>query len=142
MYTIMRLYSHFSKLITIIIATTKHRIVQFIEAEGISKQQFYANTGLKRGLLDADKLEGAISDTHLAKIIATYPELDPLWLLTGKGDMKKKVFEIDLVAEPKADYGKCGHCADKQRIIELQQEVIDNLKRRIDELESGGKKTG
>lgn len=78
------------------IATTKERILQFIEYKGISKQTFFKETGLKRGFLDADKLQTSIPDTFIATIIATYPEIDPLWLLLGKGSMlkeKKVVFQ-------------------------------------------------
>ena len=69
------------------IATTKKRILQFIDYQGISKQYFFGETGLKRGLLDADKLDSSISDIYLAKILATYPRLSPEWLLTGGGEM-------------------------------------------------------
>ncbi len=69
------------------IATTKERILQFIDYQGISKQYFFRETGLKRGLLDADKLDSSISDIYLAKILATYPRLNPEWLLTGNGEM-------------------------------------------------------
>jgi len=73
--------------ITMKIATTKQRILQFIDYQGISKQYFFERTGLKRGLLDADKLDSSISDIYLAKILARYPELNPEWLLVGSGDM-------------------------------------------------------
>jgi len=69
------------------IATTKQRILQFIDYQGISKQYFFERTGLKRGLLDADKLDSSISDIYLTKILARYPELNPEWLLTGNGEM-------------------------------------------------------
>lgn len=69
------------------IATTKQRILQFIDYQGISKQFFFNETGLKRGLLDADKLDSSISDIYLTKILATYPQLSPEWLLTGQGEM-------------------------------------------------------
>jgi len=67
--------------------TTKERILQFIDYEGISKQSFYKNAGLKRGILDADKLDSSISDIYLTRIIANYPKLNIEWLLTGKGSM-------------------------------------------------------
>jgi repressor LexA len=70
-----------------IIATTKQRILQFIDYQGVSKQYFFERTGLKRGLLDADKLDSSISDIYLAKILARYPEINPEWLLTGNGQM-------------------------------------------------------
>lgn len=69
------------------IATTKERILQFVEYKGISKQLFFKETGLKRGFLDADKLKSSIPDTFIANIVATYPELNLEWLITGEGDM-------------------------------------------------------
>lgn len=72
------------------IATTKQRILEFIEFKSISKQTFFKETGLKRGFLDADKLHTTIPDTFIANIIATFPELDLGWLVTGKGQMLKE----------------------------------------------------
>jgi repressor LexA len=68
-------------------STTKQRILQFIEYQGIPKQRFFERTGLKRGILDADKLGSSISDIYLARILATYPSINPEWLLTGRGEM-------------------------------------------------------
>lgn len=72
------------------IATSKERIIQFIEYKGISKQHFFRETGLKRGFLDADKLQTSIPDVFIAIIIAKYPELNIEWLITGMGEMLKK----------------------------------------------------
>lgn len=71
------------------IATTKKRILQFIEYKGLSKLSFYETTGMKRGFLDGDKLETSIPDTFIAIIIATFPELNIDWLITGQGEMLK-----------------------------------------------------
>jgi len=69
------------------IATTKERIVQFIEHKAISKNKFYAATSIKRGVFDKNNLKQSISDVFLANIIATFPELSLYWLLTGEGEM-------------------------------------------------------
>lgn len=71
------------------IATTKERILEYIDYKGISKQVFFKETGLKRGFLDADKLHTSIPDTFIATIVAKYPEIDLSWLLTGRGSMLK-----------------------------------------------------
>ena len=55
-----------------IIAPTKERILQYLDLKKISKQTFFAETGIKRGFLDADKIKGAVSDISLTKIIAAY----------------------------------------------------------------------
>ena len=69
------------------IATTKERILQFVDYKGISKSRFYEETGMKRGFLDGDKLQTSIPDTFIATIIAKYPEINLKWLLTGEGSM-------------------------------------------------------
>ena len=71
------------------LVTTKERLLYYIEQMGISKSQFYSDLGIKRGLLDSDKLKATISDTVIAKILVTYTNLSINWLLTGEGDMIK-----------------------------------------------------
>lgn len=71
------------------IAKTKERILKYIEKKKLTKTIFFNQTGIKRGFLDADKLNQAVSDEHFAKIIATYPDINLEWLLTGKGEMLK-----------------------------------------------------
>lgn len=70
--------------------TTKDRILQFIDFKGISKTTFLNETNIKRGFLDKDKLSASVSDLLIEKIISTYPEIDLLWLITGKGNMLKQ----------------------------------------------------
>ena len=72
-----------------ILAGTKSRILQFIDTKGIDKRTFFSDTGIKRGLLDSDKLNSTVSDVFLAKILAAYPELNVEWLITGQGEMLK-----------------------------------------------------
>ena len=67
--------------------TTKERIIQFIGYKNISKSIFLNTTNIKRGFLDKDKLGASVSDTLLAKIIASYPEVSLEWLITGNGNM-------------------------------------------------------
>ncbi|MCT4613619.1 MAG: S24 family peptidase [Marinifilaceae bacterium] len=69
------------------IATTKERLLQYIDYLGISKNKFFQETGLRRGFLDGDKLKSSIPDTFIATIVAQYPELNIEWLITGKGQM-------------------------------------------------------
>lgn len=71
-------------------ATTKQRILQFIDYKEINVPTFLKETGIKRGFLDSDKLGSSVSDVFIATIIATYPEINTDWLITGKGDMLKE----------------------------------------------------
>lgn len=70
-------------------ATTKERILYFIDNQNIKISDFLRKTDIKRGFLDADKLNSTVSDVFLAKIIAIFPELSLEWLVTGKGEMLK-----------------------------------------------------
>lgn len=62
------------------------RLRQFIEIKGISKYKFYQSTKLSNGSLD--KGDNLGSD-KCEKILYAFPELNPDWLLTGRGSMLK-----------------------------------------------------
>ena len=70
---------------------TKERILEILDLKGIKKSIFFQKTGIKRGFLDADKLNQSVSDENFAKIIAIFPDVSVEWLITGKGDRLKKV---------------------------------------------------
>ena len=68
---------------------TKERIVQLATDKGLLKAAFLKKVGLHRGLLDADKMQGNVTDTYLAKIVANYPDVNLEWLVSGDGPMYK-----------------------------------------------------
>lgn len=89
-----------------ILAKTKDRLLHYLQYKGLDRGSFYKQTGITRGLLDSDKLKASVKDTDLAKILATYKDLNIEWLLTGKGDKikqeeKQKVREINTIYNPK-----------------------------------------
>lgn len=63
------------------------RIRQIIDYKKISTRQFCIEVGVANGFLDKVKDVGS---EKLLKILNTYPELSPEWLLTGKGSMLKE----------------------------------------------------
>ncbi len=152
------------------------RILQIIEYKGISKNKFYTETSLSNGFLDKVKDVG-VSKVEI--ILSTYPDINPTWLLTGKGEMLKSSINTAVnienanvnssignmsggsftggnmhVNESQTEYGKKTHALEKelldtkknlkdteqaladtkiqlqkamQRIIDLQDKLIDNL---------------
>lgn len=66
------------------ISPIKQRVLSFATTLGISKREFYVNIGVSRGTLES---KTGITEDILAKFIATYPDVSPLWLLTGEGSM-------------------------------------------------------
>lgn len=63
------------------------RIMQLIDLKGINKRRFYLETGLSNGFLDKVKDIGA---SKIEQILNTYPDVNPIWLLTGTGQMTNK----------------------------------------------------
>lgn len=82
-------------------ATTKTRLIQYLDIKGITKKTFFEKTLIKRGFLDSDKLNGTVSDIFIANIIAIYSDINIEWLLTGNGNMLKN---DNIVNEPTAVY--------------------------------------
>ena len=66
------------------ISPIKQRILQFVDTLGISKRDFYAATGISRGTLESST---GITEDIIAKVFATYPDLSPMWVVLGKGEM-------------------------------------------------------
>lgn len=62
----------------------KDRIKKYLECKGISKNKFYARTGLSIGFLDS----GSSLGVDKARIIInTYPDINLNWLILGEGEM-------------------------------------------------------
>ena len=62
------------------------RIREVIKYKGISARSFYQRIGVANGFLDKAKDVGS---EKLARIASEFPEIDPVWLLTGNGSMLK-----------------------------------------------------
>lgn len=101
-----------------ILATTKERLLQYLEAKEISTSSFLKETGIKRGFLDTDKLKASVSDIFLTMIIAKYTDLNLEWIVTGRGEMLKgNEAETEKEASNEADIQ-----ADFSNIIRLKCE--------------------
>ncbi len=64
--------------------TSVQRLKQYLEAKGVSPSAFYSATGLSNGYLNNVKVLGA---DKLEIILRYYPDLNALWIITGKGSM-------------------------------------------------------
>lgn len=63
---------------------SSERITQYLEYKGISKNKFYKETGLSNGFLDKVK---DIGTSKLETILYKYPDINPMWIISGKGKM-------------------------------------------------------
>lgn len=60
--------------------------MQFAGTLGISKRDFYTKIGVSRGTLES---KTGITEDVMAKFIATFPDINYEWLLSGRGPMLK-----------------------------------------------------
>lgn len=67
------------------------RIKQFIDYKGIAISVFEKSIGMSNASFGKSlKTGGTIGGDKLENILTVYPELNPVWLMTGKGGMLKE----------------------------------------------------
>lgn len=71
-------------------ATIVTRIKDYIDKKGISVSAFEKSLGMSNASYGKSlKNGGAIGSDKLEKILITYPDINPVWLMTGEGSMFK-----------------------------------------------------
>lgn len=68
-----------------IFSPIKQRILQYVDTLSISKRDFYAKTGISRGTLES---KTGITEETISKFLATYGNVSPEWLISGKGPVE------------------------------------------------------
>lgn len=104
------------------------RILQLLEYKNISKYKFCKDLNLSNGFLDKRR---DITTDNYAKILEYFPDVNPTWLLTGEGDMLRPPAgqqqgqpppKVAQKEEPKPP--GCPLCAEKERVIAKQEQII------------------
>lgn len=62
----------------------KQNIIQYLDFKGISKYEFYQKTGVSNGVLSQSS---GMSEENTMRFLSYYDDVNPEWLLTGKGEM-------------------------------------------------------
>ena len=99
----------------------KHNLLKYLEIKSEKKPDFYRKTGLSNGFLDKNE---HISSKNLEIIISVYTDLNLYWLVTGEGSMYRDTAVMSGTAPP-----------DRDEIIQLLRDKIDNQQKIIDLLE-------
>ena len=67
---------------------TVHRIMQLISALDMSARQFDISIGTANGyILRMRKNNASVGSDVIERIVKEYPQVNLIWLITGKGDM-------------------------------------------------------
>lgn len=112
------------------ISPIKQRILQFIDYANISKREFYRITEISRGTLES---KTSITEDIMARFIAIYPQVNPIWLLIGEGPMLRRAESTEPVHGQASDHsaerppGPCQQCALREQIIASKTTTIEAL---------------
>lgn len=96
--TIFSIMQVFYGLFSINLMTAIERLFQYFEYQGIKHTSFEKEIGLSNGYFNKMRQRKAsIGSEIIEKIVLHYEKLNPIWLLTGKGEMivgEKKYAEM------------------------------------------------
>lgn len=103
------------------------RLKQFIEYIGVSTRNFEQKISVSNGLIGRFLSKNTtIQSDVLSKICYTYPELNPSWLITGRGEMLLNVHQEDGCIE--------GNNDNVSRLITILQDTLAEKDKQIDRL--------
>ena len=74
-------------------STIKERVVRFVESQHIKKAHFFSTIGMTYAAFKGDMLYRGLNSTAIGEMITKYPQVNPDWLLTGKGNMLRDTAE-------------------------------------------------
>ncbi len=116
---------------------TLQRIKQYIDYKGISNKKFEEKIGYSNGAFASQlKNKRTIGSDKIENILNIFNELNPTWLLTGKGSMLLNNKKENIAAELAAVYKVTPPVQEKEppQVSSLQYE-IQSLKERIKDKE-------
>lgn len=111
------------------LAKIKQRVVFFVESQGIKKEDFYKKISSNGGNFRGKSLQSELSGEKIAEILANYTNLNPEWLILGKGEMLKDANAIPKCSEPPVLYKTEDNIKDKYiEVLEENRELHNELR--------------
>lgn len=107
------------------------RIILFIRHKNLSMRAFDMSIGVGNGYTSKQSKSGAsVGSDVLERIIDIYPDLNPLWLITGKGNM---ILDIEKSEEPLPDYGESIDEILENKIKRIVQEQLKEFSSKLED---------
>lgn len=106
------------------------RIIEFIKHKNMSMRAFDISIKVGNGYTSKQaKSNASVGSDVLERIIDTYPDLNPLWLITGDGNM---ILEVKKSGEPLPDYGKSIDEILENKIKRIVQEQLKDFSDKLE----------
>lgn len=100
------------------------RIKKYIDFKGVTVQKFEVNVGYSNGAFGSQlKNDKSIGSDKIENILNAYPEINPEWLLTGRGEMLRAKEDMRHADPHESDLLK--------KINELQEFKIHQLEKEL-----------
>ncbi len=125
--------------------TIKERVLQIAEYKGFSKEKFFKKIGMTYGNFKGSAKKTPLNSDAVAKILTNFPEINPLWLLTGEGEMLKQgggeTEKLEKMMQEIRGLQKQVELLEQikvnsQKLIGAQDQVIASYKEKIQELQN------
>lgn len=68
----------------------KQRLLQYAKSQDVGMMEFYEKSSISQSNFSGKGGESALSTDKIIHILITFPDLNPDWLLLGKGEMLRK----------------------------------------------------
>tara|TARA_R110002050_G_scaffold16019_2_gene49087 strand:- start:184706 stop:185080 length:375 start_codon:yes stop_codon:yes gene_type:complete len=113
---------------------TIDRLMQFIKFAGLSARKFDISIGASNGYtLRMQKNNASIGSDVIENIVATYPQLNLVWLITGEGEMLKSDTDtLDFNQLPKDKQSQIEQLIER-KIRARQEEELKRILKEVTE---------
>jgi len=102
----------------------KRRLLYFAENTAIKKMDFYKKIGLQQSNFSGDGAASSLKSENIIKVLIAFPEINPDWLLLGKGEMLRNT----TTANDQTNDDKVS------RLITILQDTLAEKDKQIDQL--------
>lgn len=103
----------------------KDRVLLIAEKQEGNKQVFFKKVGGTYGNFTGKNKETPLNSDYITNILSIYNDINPEWLLTGKGDMLKSTAAQSL---------DCKRCEELQKQLEAKDIQIQEKDKQISQL--------
>ena len=114
------------------ISEIKGRFLQFLEKQNISVYKFSTESGISKSNFSGKSLSSELGGNQISEILTRFPELNPEWLLTGKGEMLRSESPKPASSTPADNDLVLKILAEKDRRIEQLILEKHELEQRLD----------